>query len=68
MAATIEQPGEAGTSAVGETDVLVIGDDLSNSNEQLTTSGTGSEGEQEEEQAEEAAEGGDLQKEELMEE
>ncbi|MCP4476341.1 MAG: hypothetical protein GY821_17635 [Gammaproteobacteria bacterium] len=71
LAASLQPPGEAGASGSADPEVMIMEDDLSNSTEQLTTSGTGSEGEQEdqeEEQAEEATEGQEQQKEENMEE
>ncbi|MCP4489289.1 MAG: hypothetical protein GY820_18545, partial [Gammaproteobacteria bacterium] len=71
LAAALQPPGEAGASASVDPEVMIMEDDLSNSTEQLTTSGTGSEGEQEdqvEEQAEEATEGQEQQKGENMEE
>ncbi|MCP4489522.1 MAG: hypothetical protein GY820_19735, partial [Gammaproteobacteria bacterium] len=71
VASIDQQQGEAGASGGVDPGVMIMEDDLSNSTEQLTTSGTGSEGEQEdqeEEQAEEATEGQEPPKEENMEE
>ncbi|MCP4486795.1 MAG: hypothetical protein GY820_05670 [Gammaproteobacteria bacterium] len=66
LAASLQPPGEAGASGSADADVMIMGDDLSNSSEQLTTSQDSSD--QEEEQAEEATEGKEQQKEEHMEE
>ncbi|MCP4491143.1 MAG: hypothetical protein GY820_28080 [Gammaproteobacteria bacterium] len=65
LAASIQQQAEAEASGGVEKDVLIVGDDL-DSSEHLTTSVDDSD--EEDETAEEAAEGGDLQKEENMEE